>query len=97
MMFLDKKMRKMMEDYQAASKRTDLDSTIKLLRQSEVIVTNFTGTKLVRSIHDECLLGNRELLKFIQEWAEKPDINHRTNLLTRECYEDLLSLAANKA
>jgi hypothetical protein len=89
---LDKKMREMMEDYRAVSKRTDLESTIKFLQQTEVLVKNFTGTKLVRSIHDESLQENREVLFFFQEWYEKPEINHRTNFLTRECYEDLLSM-----
>ena len=78
--------------YKENTKREDLDGTIEFLTNTAQITTLFTDQRVFRSITDERLERNREVLHWFQDWHGQPGVDYRKNFLTRECYEDLKSM-----
>ena len=78
--------------YKTASARTDLDSTIKLLEVTSIMLKNFViDHRSLRDLDDTRLKENNDCLNFFKEWYNTPGRN-RQNFITRECYVDIISM-----
>jgi len=77
--------------YQEATKRSDLQASIELLHKTSGLVTTFHDQRPIRTINDERLKANEQLLEWFVEW-KKSVKNPKKDFITRECYEDLVSL-----
>jgi hypothetical protein len=90
-MALDANMLHLLEVYRENSGRSDLDGTIALLEKTSVMVENYRNSRPVTPLHDERLTSNQMLLDWWQEW-EKECKQKGKAFITRECYNDLLSM-----
>ena len=80
------------QEYANASQRKDLEETLLLLSMSAILVENFTDLRPIRSLSDQRMLDNQKVLDYLVEWRNQKDVNPRTNFITRESYEDLVSM-----
>jgi hypothetical protein len=76
--------------YKEASSRDDLEATIELLEKTSILVKNFQDQRPVRSVNDVRLNQNKDLLSWFKGWKE--DTTDKDKFITRECYEDMVSL-----
>jgi len=82
----------LMTNYRECSKRTDLDATIEFLTNTSKLVECFTSNQRVRSRTDKMLGTIAEVLQWWKDWSEEEGCNSKTNYITRECHEDLMSM-----
>ncbi len=88
---LDDNMLALMRKYKGFSGRKDLEGTIILLEHTSKLVKLFSDLRIINSQFDSRLNVLEEFKTFLVKWKETcGDI--KTNFITRECYEDLLSL-----
>jgi hypothetical protein len=89
---LDKEMLELMKNYRSATNRNDLDATIEFLSQTSLLVEIYTSNRRIRTLSDERLCTIQNVLKWWREWHGQDNCNSKTNYITKECHEDLLSM-----
>lgn len=93
---LDRNMLYLMKSYQATLSEPEiLESTIKLLETSSVLVDIFSDKNRPIRNNDRRLEQLEGCLKFFKEWelevSKSDTLSERKNLLSRECREDMTS------
>ena len=65
---------------------------ILLLENTSLLVANFTDLRPIRTVDDDRLLDNQKVLEFFRDCGDAEGTNFRTNFITKEAYEDVLSM-----
>ena len=78
--------------YEKSSERSDLGATILFLKNTSVLLSNFTDNRPIRSVGDQRLVENRECLKYFLDWQKQEGKAYKTNFISKECFDDLKSM-----
>jgi hypothetical protein len=89
---LNTDMLNLMQAYKQTSGRKDLDATIELVSVLSKFIKFFSDLRPVRSMSDTRLDYLTEVENFFVAWHEQPNRSYTNNFITKQCYDDLLSI-----